>query len=85
LRVQSAISTAVRTITKTITVAAGVFAPGHLGELTQVIPFDLVDGVLADTRAVQRRLRLLPSRVGVYFVLALGCSRGRATGACGRS
>jgi Insertion element 4 transposase N-terminal/Transposase DDE domain len=72
LRVQSAISTAVRTITKTITVAAGVFAPGHLGELTQVIPFDLVDGVLADTGAVQRRLRLLPSRVGVYFVLALG-------------
>jgi hypothetical protein len=60
------------TITKTITVAAGVFAPGHLGELTQVIPFELVDGVLADTRAAQRRLRLLPSRVGVYFVLALG-------------
>jgi Insertion element 4 transposase N-terminal/Transposase DDE domain len=60
------------TITKTITVAAGVFAPGHLGELTQVIPFELVDGVLADTRAVQRRLRLLPSRVGVYFLLALG-------------
>jgi Insertion element 4 transposase N-terminal/Transposase DDE domain len=60
------------TITKTITVAAGVFAPGHLGELTQVIPFELVDGVLADTRAGQRRLRLLPSRVGVYFVLALG-------------
>ena len=60
------------TITKTITVAAGVFAPGHLGELTQVVPFELVDGVLADSRAVQRRLRLLPSRVGVYFVLALG-------------
>jgi Insertion element 4 transposase N-terminal/Transposase DDE domain len=60
------------TITKTITVAAGVFAPGHLGELAQVIPFELVDGVLADARAVQQRLRLLPSRVGVYFVLALG-------------
>jgi hypothetical protein len=72
LRVQSAICTAVTTITKTITVAAGVFAPGHLGELTQVIPFELADGVLADTRAAQRRLRLLPSRVGVYFVLALG-------------
>ena len=71
MRVQSAISAVVTTITKTITVAAGVFAPGHLGELTQVIPFDLVDGVLADTRAGQRRLRLLPSRVGVYFVLAL--------------
>jgi hypothetical protein len=77
LRVQSAISTAVTTITKTITVSAGVFAPGHLGELTQVIPFDLVDGVLADTRAAQRRLRLLPSRVGVYFVLALGLFPGK--------
>jgi len=77
LRVQSAISTAVVTITKTITVAAGVFAPGHLGELTQVIPFELVDGVLADTRAAQRRLRLLPSRVGVYFVLALGLFPGK--------
>jgi hypothetical protein len=77
LRVQSAISSAVVTITKTITVAAGVFAPGHLGELTQVIPFELVDGVLADTRAVQRRLRLLPSRVGAYFVLALGLFPGK--------
>jgi transposase IS4-like protein/DDE family transposase len=76
LRIQSAISSAVTTITNTITVAAGVFAPGHLGELTQVIPFDLVDGVLADARAAQRRLRLLPSRVGVYFVLALGLFPG---------
>ena len=57
--------------------AAGVFAPGHLGELTQVIPFELVDGVLADARACQRRLRLLPSRVGVYFVLALGLFPGK--------
>jgi hypothetical protein len=65
------------TITKTITVAAGVFAPGHLGELTQVIPFELVDGVLGDTRTVQRRLRLLPSRVGIYFVLALGLFPGK--------
>jgi hypothetical protein len=64
------------TITRTITVAAGVFAPGHLGELTQVIPFDLVDGVLADSRAAQRRLRALPSRVGVYFVLAMGLFPG---------
>jgi hypothetical protein len=71
LRAQSAISAAVTTITRTVTVAAGVFAPGHLGELTQVVPFELVDGVLADAGAVQRRLRLLPSRVGVYFVLAM--------------
>jgi hypothetical protein len=54
-----------------VTVAGGVFAPGHLGELTQYLPFELVDDVLAQTRTVQRRLRLLPSRAGVYFVLAL--------------
>src|SRR5690349_19366974 len=68
LRTQSAMTT----ITRTVTVAAGVFAPGHLGELTQYLPFELVDDVLAQTRTVQRRLRLLPSRAGVYFVLALG-------------
>jgi Insertion element 4 transposase N-terminal/Transposase DDE domain len=56
----------------TVTVAAGVFAPGHLGELTQYLPFELVDDVLEQTKTVQRRLRDLPSRVGVYFVLALG-------------
>src|SRR5580704_2657647 len=60
------------TITRTITVAAGVFAPGHLGELTQVVPFDLVDAVLAETGARERRLRALPSRAGIYFMLALG-------------
>ncbi|MFJ7592983.1 IS4 family transposase [Streptomyces sp. NPDC097617] len=58
-------------ITRTVTVAAGRFAPGHLGELTSVVPFELVDAVLAETRAVQRRLRDLPSRVGVYFLLAM--------------
>ncbi|MGH3339033.1 MAG: IS4 family transposase, partial [Propionibacteriaceae bacterium] len=59
------------TVTRSITAAAGVYAPGHLGELTQYLPFELVDDVLADTKKVQRRLRDLPSRVGVYFVLAL--------------
>ena len=68
MRTQSA--TAV--ITHTVTVAAGVYAPGHLGELTQYLPFELVDDILEQTRTVQRRLRLLPSRAGVYFVLALG-------------
>jgi hypothetical protein len=47
-------------ITCTITVASGVFAPGHLGELTQVIPFELVDTVLEETGVVQQRLRDLP-------------------------
>ena len=60
------------TITRTITVAAGVFAPGHLGELTRIVPFELADAVLDETRTRERRLRVLPSRVGLYFVLALG-------------
>jgi len=68
LRPQSAIVT----VTRAVTVAAGVFAPGHLGELTRYLPFELVDDVLEETGTVQRRLRDLPSRVGVYFVLALG-------------
>jgi Insertion element 4 transposase N-terminal/Transposase DDE domain len=67
---------ATATITRTVTVAAGVYAPGHLGELTQYLPFELVDDVLEQTRTVQRRLRELPSRVGVYFVLALGLFPG---------
>ena len=38
----------VMAITRTVTVAAGRFAPGHLGELTAVVPFELVDAVLAE-------------------------------------
>jgi len=62
---------ATATVSRVVTVAAGVYAPGHLGELTQYLPFELVDDVLEATKTVQRRLRDLPSRVGVYFVLAL--------------
>jgi len=57
-------------------VAAGVFAPGHLGELTWQVPFELADAVLAETRTTERRLRVLPSRAGAYFVLALGLFAG---------
>ena len=64
------------TITRTITVAAGVFAAGHLGELTWQVPFDLADAVLEEPRTRERRLRDLPSRVGIYFVLALGLFPG---------
>jgi Insertion element 4 transposase N-terminal/Transposase DDE domain len=64
------------TFTRTVTAAAGVFAPGHLGELTQLVPFELVDDILARTGAVQRRLRDLPSRVGVYFLLAMALFPG---------
>ncbi|MEU6497753.1 IS4 family transposase [Streptomyces sp. NPDC046984] len=62
---------AITEFTRTIVVPSGVFAPGHLGELTQYLPFELVDEVLDRTRTVQRRLRRLPSRVGVYFILAM--------------
>jgi hypothetical protein len=72
LRRQSAIHTAVQTITRTITIAAGVFAPGHLGELTRHVPFELVDAVLDETATTQQRIRELPSRVGIYFLLAMG-------------
>ncbi|USY19956.1 IS4 family transposase [Nocardiopsis exhalans] len=64
-------ATTSHTHTRTITVAAGIYAPGHLGELTRYLPFDLIDAVLEHTRTQQQRLRALPSRVGVYFVLAL--------------
>jgi hypothetical protein len=63
---------ATSTISSAITVAAGEFAPGHLGELTQYLPFELVDDVLEQVGRTERRLRDLPSRVGVYFALALG-------------
>lgn len=67
---------AIVALSRAITVAEGVFAPGHLGELTQIVPFELVDGVLEAAGAVQRRLRVLPSRVGVYLVLAMGLFEG---------
>lgn len=68
---QCALPPGLTTFSRELTVAAGRFGPGHLGELTQVVPFDLVDAVLEETRCVQRRLRDLPTRVGVYFLLAM--------------
>jgi hypothetical protein len=53
-------------------VAAGRFAPGHLGELTQLLPFEMVDDALERTGAMQSRVRLLPARVVIYLLLA-GC------------
>jgi hypothetical protein len=57
-------------ITREVVVAEGVFAPGHLGELTQIVPFEMVDAVLADSAGTQHRLRKLPARVVVYVLLA---------------
>ncbi|WP_308368812.1 transposase domain-containing protein [Streptomyces sp. ISL-36] len=47
-----------------------MFAPGHVGELTWIVPFEMVDDVLTATRAVQQRVRLVPARVTVYLLLA---------------
>jgi hypothetical protein len=58
-------------------VAAGVFAPGHLGELTQLIPFEMVDAALAATAVVRSRVRELPSRVVVYLLLAAALFEGQ--------
>lgn len=55
-----------------VAVASGLFAPGHIGELTQIVPFEMVDAALAETNTVQKRLRALPSRVVVYLLLAAG-------------
>jgi len=59
-------------ITRAVTVAGGRFAPGHLGDLTQQVPFEMVDAVLEQTCRVQHRARDLPARVVVYLLLA-GC------------
>jgi hypothetical protein len=67
---QCALPPGLTTFSRELTVAAGRFGPGHLVELTQVVPFDLVDAVLEETRCVQRRLRDLPTH-GVYFLLAM--------------
>jgi hypothetical protein len=52
--------------------AQGPYAPGHLGELTQHIPFEMVDDALAQTNRTQKRVRDLPSRVIVYLLIAAG-------------
>ena len=42
-----------------------------IGVLTWVVPPDLVDEAVGDGLAWEMRLRALPSRLGVYFVLGL--------------
>jgi hypothetical protein len=56
----------------------------HLGGLTRIVPFELVDAVLAETATVQAGLRELPSRVGMYFVLAMCQNRPSENHGSGR-
>jgi hypothetical protein len=57
---------------------AGASLPDRiaLGVLTRVVTRELVDDVLASTGRQERRKRLLPARVVVYFVLALALFYG---------
>ncbi|MFD5575123.1 transposase domain-containing protein [Streptomyces cadmiisoli] len=41
-----------------------------MGELTQIVPFEMVDAALAECGALQQRLRKSPARVVVYLLLA---------------
>ena len=43
--------------------------------LTRVVPRDLVNEVLAETRRREKRSRLLPAHVVVYFVMAMAIFR----------
>jgi hypothetical protein len=47
-----------------------------IGVLTRVVPRDLVNEVLAETRRREKRSRLLPAHVVVYFVMAMAVFRG---------
>ena len=53
----------------------GFCARAGIGVLTWVIPPGLVDEAVGDGLAWEMRLRSLPSRLGVYFVLGCACCR----------
>jgi len=49
-----------------------------IGVLTRVVPRDLVDEVIAESGRKEKRSRLLPAHVVVYYVLALALFFGEA-------
>lgn len=49
-----------------------------IGVLTRIFPRDLVDQVVNETQRREKRSRLLPAHVIVYFVLALGLFFGES-------
>ena len=69
---------------RTITVAAGVFAPGHLGELTWQVPFELADAVLEETRTAGAAAAGAAVAGRDLFRAGAGAvPAGWVTGACG--
>jgi len=53
-----------------ISSSSDVYAVGHLGELTTIVPPEMVDAALEAVGGREQRLRRLPSRVVVYLLLA---------------
>ncbi len=49
-----------------------------LGVIARVYRRDLVDEVIAETRSKEKRTRLLPARLVVYYVIALALFFGEA-------
>jgi hypothetical protein len=49
-------------------------------ELTWQVPSELVDALLEETQTRERRLRDLPARAGVFFVLASLAAPGSPPG-----
>lgn len=43
--------------------------PGHLGELTRAMPFEMVGAVLQTAGGRERRVRKLPPRMVIYLLL----------------
>jgi len=62
----------------------GALQPGRLsgylclGVISRIYPRDLVDEVIAETRSKEKRNRLLPARLVVYYVIALALFFGEA-------
>jgi len=50
-----------------------------LGVVSRIYRRDLVDEVIAETRSKEKRNRLLPARLVVYYVIALALFSARRT------
>ncbi|MYQ83421.1 transposase domain-containing protein [Streptomyces sp. DvalAA-43] len=70
-RIPLSLQPAITTITRSLMVAFGLFAPGPPRRTDAVCHPQTVRAVLEETGRLQRRLRALPARVAVCFVLAL--------------
>ncbi|MET9588881.1 transposase domain-containing protein [Streptomyces sp. NPDC006539] len=70
-----------------IVVAEGVFAPGHLGQLTRIVPFERSTRRSPSAGPCKQRPRKLPAGVTVYQLLAaaLFARRSRAVSSCRRA